>query len=187
MNERLENIRVIEDAVIEGETISMENYEIEVIDWDKRLKEHKEELEREFLERENRLKRQEEKSKSWELYRTCRDFLENNDSNWENKKIERIREQKRIERLDDARKQQTNIREKVRERMVDEKINDRMNQLPIAERKKLEQEQDRKERLELKETCTNLWKLRSRERKFSKEHEKLTRLQRIEKKKKNLK
>ena len=77
----------------------MEHYEIETVDWDKRLKEHKEELEREYMEREKKLAKAERKHKGWELYSTCKVFLEENDSNWENKKIEREKERKRIERL----------------------------------------------------------------------------------------
>ena len=44
-----------------------------------------------------------------------------------------------------------------------------MNQLHVTERKKIQQEEDRKRRLDLKGTCTNLWKLRSREKRFEKE------------------
>ena len=79
-----------------------------------------------------------------------------------------------------------NLKEKIRERNVDKEINEKMNQLPMTERKRIQQEEERKRRLDLKETCTNLWKLRSREKRFGKEQEKVSRLKRIESKEEKL-
>ena len=82
--ERLTNAHRIEDKIIEGEQIT--EFEILTTDWDEVLKQHKERLEKEVEEKKNRLERQEIKEKSWALYRECKDFIENNDKHWEEKK-----------------------------------------------------------------------------------------------------
>ena len=52
----------------------------EPVDWDKRLEEHRKRIVQEEQERNSRLERQEKKTKSWELYRLCKNYLEENNS-----------------------------------------------------------------------------------------------------------
>ena len=93
--EKLENVKRIEDKIYYGETIT--NFEIEEKrDWEKVLREHRERIENETKEREKKIEKKEIKEKSWELYIECKGFLEANEKNWEKHRIEREQELKRI-------------------------------------------------------------------------------------------
>ena len=52
----LTNIIQLENRVVEGTPVSMEGYEIQEVDWEKRLEEHKTMLEKEVRERNERIK-----------------------------------------------------------------------------------------------------------------------------------
>ena len=184
---RLTNCRRVEDRIIEGEEISMKKYEIETIDWDKRLEEHQNWLEEEARKREQLLNKAKRKNQSWELYRQCKEYLEKNEHNWEARKIERDLEIKRKERLLVARNKQEILRTKVKERKLDQEIAEKKEQLPKNIQDEMEYEEDRKRRIELKETCASLWKLRSKERKYERKHEQVERLERINDKEEKLK
>ena len=69
------NIRQIENVVVEGETIT--DFELEEIDWEKHIADHKTRLEREIQERLERIEKKEIKEKSWELYKLCKNRREN--------------------------------------------------------------------------------------------------------------
>ena len=184
---RLTNCRRVEDRIIEGKEISMKKYEIETIDWDKRLEEHQNWLEEEARKREQLLNKAKRKNQSWELYRQCKEYLEKNEHNWEARKIERDLEMKRKERLMVARNKQEILRTKVKERKLDQEIAEKKKQLPKNIQDEMEYEEDRKRRIELKETCASLWKLRSKERKYERKHEQVERLERINDKEEKLK
>ena len=184
---RLTNCRRVEDRIIEGEEISMKKYEIETIDWDKRLEEHQNWLEEEARKREQLLNKAKRKNQSWELYRQCKEYLEKNEHNWEARKLERDLEMKRKERLMVARNKQEILRTKVKERKLDQEIAEKKKQLPKNIQEEMEYEEDRKRRIELKETCASLWKLRSKERKYERKHEQVERLERINDKEEKLK
>ena len=184
--EILTNIEVLDNKIIEGEILDMEKYELENIDWDAWLAEHHAELEREAAELEKRRKEQDKKHRSWELYRECKKFLEENEKDWKNRKQERDIENKRKERLNDARIKQDNIREKVRERNLDKKILEKMNELPKREKERIILEENKQKRLELSETCKNLWKLRSKEKKYQSKSDKIKRIERMSEKSEKL-
>ena len=180
--ERISNLRTIENRVIEGEQIS--EFEIEIVDkvdWENRLKEHKERLEKETREREEQIKRSKIKEKSWELYRECRNFLEHNEKNWEKNRADREQERKKLERLEIARMKQENLRHKVKERKLKEKIETGMEKLPEKERTKILREEEREQRLEMIEAKKAVWKLRKKQKKVVKKPEKVERLEKIEK------
>ena len=93
--DRVQNLEE-KETVVEGEVI--EDDEIENIDWDKVLQEHKEKLEKESEEKEKIVEEKRIEEKSWELYNECKMFLEENEKNWEKSKIERETEKKKVER-----------------------------------------------------------------------------------------
>ena len=165
MNERLTNIKTTNN-IIEGETIT--EFEVIETDWEKHLKEHYERLEEETNKRLKQLEKQKMKQKSWELYRECKNYLENNDPNWKQKKEERELEIKKKERLSVANEKQEKLRNKIKERKLQEEIEKGLKQLPAQEQNKIIEEEKRKERLEVKETKKNLWKLRTKEKKLEK-------------------
>lgn len=73
--ERLTNLRTIE--------VEYENTEIELdLDWDKRIKQHRQEIEQEEQELSQRLQYKAIREQSWELNRLNRKFLEENDKDW---------------------------------------------------------------------------------------------------------
>ena len=73
------------------------------VDWNKILVEHRNRLEQEALERVNRYKKQAQKHESWELYRLCKKFLEQNNEKWNKRKEQDEIERSRIQRLEQAR------------------------------------------------------------------------------------
>ena len=147
LNERLTNIKTTNN-IIEGETIT--EFEVIETDWEKHLKEHYERLEEETNKRLKQLEKQKMKQKSWELYRECKNYLENNDPNWKQKKEERELEMKKKERLSVANEKQEKLRNKIKERKLQEEIEKGLKQLPANEQNKISEEEKRKERLEIK-------------------------------------
>ena len=83
---KLTNLRSIE-KIVEGETIS--EFEIEIVDWDQKLLEHRNRFESETRKKEKQLEKQKLKMKSWELYNECKTFFENNKKNWESRRKEK--------------------------------------------------------------------------------------------------
>lgn len=83
LGEHLTNIVTLENKVIEGETIS--NFEVENIDWEEHLENHRKKLETEAREKQEQLRKKEIKEQSWELFRTCTGYLEEKDKDWEKK------------------------------------------------------------------------------------------------------
>jgi len=158
--ERLENLRRIEDRVNEGEKIT--DFEIQIVDWDKVIKEHKERLELEVITKKEKLEKKAKKEKHFELYRECKQFLEHNDKNWENRKIERELEMKRKERIHLGEAKKEIIKEKVKKRKLEEEIDTKLKQLPNTEKEKLEREEKIQQRLDLIDTKKSLWKLRNK-------------------------
>ena len=65
IGEKLTNIVTIEDKVVEGTEIT--DFEIEHINWEKRIKEHQERIEKETRERMELIRKKEIKEKSWQL------------------------------------------------------------------------------------------------------------------------
>ena len=55
-----------------------------------------------------------EKEKTWELYEECKQFLEENERNWEVRRLEKEAERKKKERLQTANARKENLKEKVR-------------------------------------------------------------------------
>ena len=109
IGEKLENLVRIEDKVYEGETLEEGQFEIQTVDWDKVLKEHKERLEEERNKREAQLEKRAVKERSWQLFRECKIFLEENDKNWQARKIEEELDRKRKERLAEGKEKQERI------------------------------------------------------------------------------
>ena len=180
LEEKLTNIKQIENAVFEGETIT--DFELEEIDWEKHIAEHKSRLERETKERLERLEKKEIKEKSWELYKLCKNFLEENDSDWQKRKHERELEIKKIERLNTARHKQEKLKMKVHQRKLEEEVQRKLYQLPETRRIQLEQEEEKQRKLEIIENKKSLWKLRNKEKKHCiKKPEHVEQLEKLEK------
>ena len=99
-----------------------------------------------------------------EPYNLCREFLEENEEDWEKNKRKRQEEKIQIDRLQMAKSK----RRKAQINHVKKKIEDGMKRLPMEERKRLEGEEKKKERLEIQRAKTELWKLRRKKRNSSK-------------------
>ena len=167
--EIITNVKRIDDKIYEGETIV--DFEIEEKrDWDKVVKEHTERLEKEAKEREEKIKHNEIKEKSWQLYKECKKFLEDNEKNWEKLKVEREKEEQRKHRLHIARKQQEESRKRIKEKKLKEDIAENLKKLPEVKRNEILQEEKRLRNLEIAETKKNLWKLRRKENLYEKKN-----------------
>ena len=63
---------------------------------------YRQEILKEQEEKKNRIELKEKKEKSWELFRLCKEYLEENSTDWEKRKVQRENEKNRILRLEKA-------------------------------------------------------------------------------------
>ena len=134
-SETITNIRNIENAVIEGESIT--DFEILKIDWEAHLRQHRIDLEKELEEKERRIKKRDIMEKSWQLYKESKKFLEENEEEWMKRKVEREEEAIKKERLEVAREKQEKLRKKINERKLKESLQLRKKELPMRERQRI--------------------------------------------------
>ena len=134
---------------MEGETIT--EFEIETRDWEKVLKEDEDRIEKETLMRKKQLEKKEIKEKSWQLYRECKRFLEENDENWQKEK-----EKRDMERLQTSRIKQEKLRNKIKERKLEKDIEEGLRKIPPNLRKEMQETDERENRIEIIETKKNL-------------------------------
>ena len=86
----LTNLRKIEKIV----EVPEPNKDLEFgekVDWDKVLREHKERIENEENDKNNKLEQQSKKVDSWKLYNLCKVFLEENSTHWNKRRLEMAR------------------------------------------------------------------------------------------------
>ena len=161
----LKNVRRIEDRISQGPVMKDMELILDGRNWEDVIRSHAEKLERETIERENKIEKMEIKEKSWALYRECKGFLEKNEKSWEKARLDRELEEKKRERLSIARFKQDQVREKVKVRKLEKDIAERIEKLPPKEKIRLEMEEERKRKLEIVETKKNLWKWRNKGKK----------------------
>ena len=132
------------------------------VDWDKKIDEHRKEIERE-KERavEAQEKFEQEKDSCYELQNLCREFLEENSKDWARLKEKRINEKNRILRLEQA----GILSRKAKIKALEKNIEIGLSKIPAKDREKLRQEKSRKEEAEMKAAKEDLWSLRGREKK----------------------
>ena len=140
--------------------------------------EHRNRLEQEALERVNRYKKQAQKHESWELYRLCKKFLEQNNEKWNKRKEQDEIERSRIQRLEQARIKGISTRQK----KFEKEQNKKLEMLPTDILRQVEMEQAKEEKLELNMAKESLWKLRTTERKIEQTKE-ITEIRKLEKRK----
>ena len=136
-------------------------------DWDKVLTEHRERMEQEERELNERLEKQRRKEQGWQLYNICKQELENNSAIWKKRKEKQIEENKRLERLERARTKQRIYRDRIENKKWEEKLQQGLEKVPKQELVQDEKLMARQEKLELQRARENLWKLRGRENKLT--------------------
>merc|ERR1712105_220500 len=140
--------------------------------------EHRTRMEQKATETINRFKKQKQKHESWELYRLCKKFLEENNAKWNKRKEQEEIERNRIARLEEARIKGITARYKI----FTKKQNEKVGKLPTEIKEKVEMEQKKEEKLELKRAKESLWKLRNTEKKFEQTPE-ITEIKKLERRK----
>ena len=128
------------EEVGEKETAGEEENE----DWDKRLENHQEIVEREAEEENEKEKRSQLREEPWELMDLCEEILEENDKGWERLKLKREEEERKKKRLEIARrKKREQNKEKEKEHKVVEKkaeeTLERIRVILLEEREKVEE------------------------------------------------
>ena len=162
----LTNLRTVEDKVIEVAEQDKNLEWEEPRDWDKVLREHRERIMAEEQERNERLERQRKKEQSWELYRLCKEHLENNSTFWKRRKEKQVEENKRQERLEKARQRTKEYMTKLENKKWEAKIQEGLERVPKREIENDTKNTLKQEKLELKQAKENLWKLRGKENKL---------------------
>ena len=150
-----------------------EEPEWEYFDWEGKMRQYKDELEKEERLRKERKEKAEKLEKGWELLRVCRDFIGQNSKKW--KEEEEMRQKKK---KDEERKQER-LREAARKKgiykegQLQRKITDSWQTLPQNVREKFVKNEKEMRRQELRIVKENLWKkwrnTRSKERKKGKD------------------
>ena len=140
------------------ETIEEEEEEIDSGEdsatWEEKLEEHRKELERRAEERNEEEKQIQDTGASWDLMTLCRDFLETSSKDWEREKVKREKKEKKQERLSLGRQK----KQELRERLLKREITETEKLLPREVREKMEMEEARKRRLDLKRMKDIMWK-----------------------------
>ena len=138
----------------------------EKVDWEKVLREHKEHIEKEEKDRNNRLEQQSKKVDSWKLYNLCKDFLEENSTHWNKRREQQIEENKRLERLEIARSKSLKSKENERTKQWEKKFKEGLEKVPVNTREQQETEIRLQQKRELQMAKQNLWKLQNKEKKL---------------------
>ena len=112
----------------------------------------------EELERIRRIEKARRLSKSWELMRLCKEYIQENSSRWMGREDEEEKERKREERRLKAGGKKEESRRKQEEKKKVQKITDLLAKIPVVEAQRIEIEVKRRERNELKEIKENIWK-----------------------------
>ena len=108
---------------------------IECDDWNTRFIEYRKEILREQEEKAERLVVKEKKEQSWELYRLCKNFLENNSEDWRKRKEQRENEKNRVLRLEKA----GILSRKAKLEAIERNVKLGMERIPPAEKEKIVQ------------------------------------------------
>ena len=182
---RKEKVEVEED--VETDKLSEENVEIFNVDWDEEIEKHRQDIEKEVLERNDNIELEKEKEDIWKLFEECKSFLEKNERNWEIRKNEREIEKKKLERLQLANTKKENLKNKIEKRKLEEDIEMEKKKLPINVRKEIERKESREKRLEIQETKKSLWQLRHKSKKYEVKSKRVEKLDEIEDLKEKLK
>ena len=157
---RLTNLRRIENKVVEGPVVKDMEYMPE-LDWDKIIREHRENIEREQREITERLNLKEKKEQSWALTKLCHEFLEENNEKWAKRKEKREQDNAKVLRLEKAGIKGRNAKlEELRKN-----VRKGMEKLPEIEREKIEKEENKRRNTELHAIKKDLWTLKRFENK----------------------
>ena len=132
--------------------------EVEVINWDEAFKQHLEESARLQQEIDERLEAQNKKKQSWELLRTCVDFIKTNEKIWKIEEEERLTVRQRKERLNKKNQLEKKFKETAKEKETTTKITKIWQRLPEHEKRHLLKEEEKRQRLEIREIKVNIWK-----------------------------
>ena len=121
--------------------------------WEETFKAHIEETNRLEREREDKIERADKKEQSWKLLRECTRFLRENEKCWKEEENKNCKAAKN-NRLNRADNQKVETLKKVQQK----KITESWNRLPENEKKRLEQEEEKRRKLDLRDAKMNLWK-----------------------------
>ena len=102
------------------------------------------------------------KEQSWELYRICKKYLEDNSKDWEKRREMREKKKERKIRLEKV----EILRKQARMNALERNVEKGLEKIPVDEKKKILEDERRKERLTIKESKEDLWKLRKKEKKI---------------------
>ena len=97
-------------------------------------------LDLEYDERNKKINPRKEKENTWKLYKECQMYLDQNERNWQIRKMQREQERKRKERLEIANHTREVLKEKIRIRKLKEKIETEKGKLPQKEKERTGQE-----------------------------------------------
>ena len=157
INEELENTNAEKNKMANNK---VDEGEEEDIDWNLEIKKHTVKLEEEEKEKERKKpnKMIENYNQSWELLVECVEFLEENEPSWKRRQEERIKEKEKKERLEKA----SGLSRDSKKKEVQKKITEHFQKLSIKEQQRIELEEIREKRLELKRIKEELWKHRGK-------------------------
>ena len=145
-------------------------------DWNTKLSEHLETLENDVKAVKEDTESEVEKKSAWELYELCKDYLEDNEKHWQQKKLLRMKEIKKKERLEEARIKKLEWKE----RYLTKSLIQLKTKLPEDEDEKLLEKEEKDRRIELQRVKKSMYKLRHKEKLYNTNNEYLTRITKLE-------
>ena len=126
-------------------------------DWEEKFRKHMEETRRLERESEELKERKEKKENSWQLLKECTKYLKENEPKWKTEEEKNCKEAKNT-RLRRAAQQKKETVQKLQQKKQQQKITETWKLLPASERKRLEKEEMKSRKLELRDAKINIWK-----------------------------
>ena len=153
-----EDLKDDETTQQERHTAYGDTEEVELVNWEEAFTQHIEETKRLNKEKEELLEKKNKKQKSWEMLRTCVEYIKENEKKWKVEEDDRLTVRQRTERLNKKNQLERQFKEKAMERETKEKITTIWKRLPAHERIHVMRQEEKRQRLELREIKINLWK-----------------------------
>ena len=130
----------------------------ELIDWERKMQQQRDEMREEEKDREERKERASNLEKSWELMRMCTQYIRENNKNWKDEGTQNRKRQEDLERKEERLTKIAERRGKIKATAIQRKITETILKIPETDRRTLQQEEEKKRKIELKHVKENMWK-----------------------------
>ena len=131
IGEKITNLRTLENHIYEAPEY---NKNLEYIEnWEEKIKEYRNSVVIDEEKRQKRISEKKKKEESWELYRICKKYLEDNSRDWEKMKEKRKAEKEKQIRLEKA----GILKRKEKMKQLERNVMEGLNKIPTEEKNRI--------------------------------------------------